>query len=200
MFKFGQVTVNSKEFNKAKRVTNILNIDYDKIMVSDAIACNNGKDRRYEIGYSLDGKITPLFIKTPKNVFSYGVSRYNENSAYTMSFIVDEHEEWRNHYRKIWETVESQIFNSLTTSPVKEDRYINTKLKCWKDKITSDFHGKSVPEDQHCEATAILKLSSVYQQGQNFYPQVFLEECKYQNVENKRCQFLSDSEDDYIIS
>ena len=32
----------------------------------------------------------PLFIKAPKNIFSHGVSQYDKNSAYTMSFNVSE--------------------------------------------------------------------------------------------------------------
>ena len=36
------------------------------------------------------GGVAPLLIKTPENIFSYGVSQYDKNSAYTMSFNVSE--------------------------------------------------------------------------------------------------------------
>ena len=52
------------------------------------------------------GALIPLFIKTPKNIFSYGVSQYDKNSAYTMSFNVSEAEEWVAQYKKIWNEVE----------------------------------------------------------------------------------------------
>ena len=36
------------------------------------------------------GGVAPPFIKTPENIFSYGVSQYDKNAAYTMSFNVSE--------------------------------------------------------------------------------------------------------------
>ena len=46
------------------------------------------------MGYQVDGALVTLFNKTPKNIFSYGVSQYHKNSAYTMSFNVSEAKEW----------------------------------------------------------------------------------------------------------
>ena len=46
------------------------------------------------LGYEVDGVLIPLFIKTRKNIFSYGVSQHDKNSAYTMSFNVFEEEWW----------------------------------------------------------------------------------------------------------
>ena len=62
-------------------------------MVSDKVSCNNGKDYRYIVGYQADGVTVPLFIKMPKNAFSYGVSQYHKNSAYTMLFNISEEKE-----------------------------------------------------------------------------------------------------------
>ena len=73
--------------------TDIFTIDVNKLVVSDKVLCNNGKDCRYTVGYQTDGTLIPLFIKTPKNVFSFGVSQYDKNSAYTMSFNVFEEKE-----------------------------------------------------------------------------------------------------------
>ena len=42
-----------------------------------------------------------------KNIFSYGVSQYDKNSAYTMSFNVSEEKEWMAQYKKISNEVES---------------------------------------------------------------------------------------------
>ena len=59
-------------------------IDGNKVVVSDKVSCNNGKDCRYIIGYQVDEALLPLFIKTPRHIFSYGVSQYDKNSTYTM--------------------------------------------------------------------------------------------------------------------
>ena len=100
-------------------------------MISDKVSCNNGKDCRYIVGYQVDVVLIPLFIKTPKNVFSYSGSQYNKNSAYTMSFNVSEEKEWVFQYKKIWNEVESQVFEILTTEPIK-GKHVRGKLKTWK--------------------------------------------------------------------
>ena len=101
-------------------------------------------------GYQVDEVLMPLFIKTPKNIFSYGVSQYDKNSAYTMSFNVSEEKEWVSQYKKIWNEVESQLFEKMVTEPIKrEGRYVNGKLKTWKERIKIDFHGQDVPYDMY---------------------------------------------------
>ena len=140
-FKFGQVSVSSKDFYKRKQISDLFSLDYDKVVVSDPIQCNNGKDKRYVIGYGTSNGIIPLYIKTPKNVFSNAVRQYSENSAYTMSFDLDAHKDWVEKYRLVRDRVEQQIFQRLTKDPVNKDRYVNGKLKTWKEKITTNFHG-----------------------------------------------------------
>ena len=65
-FEFGQVSVSSKDFYKRKQFTDLFSLDYDKVVVSDPIKFNNGKDKRYLIGYKTSNGIIPLYIKTPK--------------------------------------------------------------------------------------------------------------------------------------
>ena len=81
MFKFGQKEVTTKYFCGQRQIT-------------DKVPCNNGKDCRYIVGYQVYGVLIPLFIKAPKNVFSYGVLQYDKNSACTMSFNVFGEKEW----------------------------------------------------------------------------------------------------------
>ena len=73
MLKFGQTEVTTKDFYRQRQITDIFTIDVNKVVVSDKVSCNNGKDRRYIVGFQLDGGLVPLFIKTPY-IFSYGVS------------------------------------------------------------------------------------------------------------------------------
>ena len=76
------------------------------MVVSDKVSCNNGKNYHYIEGYQVDGALITLFIKAPKDIFSYGVSQYDKNSAYIMSFNISEAKEWVSQY-KIWNKVES---------------------------------------------------------------------------------------------
>ena len=90
MLKFGQKDVTAKGFYGQRQITDIFTIDVNKFVVSDKVSCNIGKDCRYIVGYQVNEVLIPLFIKTPKDIFSYGVSQYDKNSAYTMSFNVSE--------------------------------------------------------------------------------------------------------------
>ena len=199
MLKFGQKVVTTKDFYGQRQITDIFTIEVNKVVVSDKVPCNNGKDCRYIVGYQADGALVPLFIKTPKNIFSYGVSQYDKNSAYTMSFNVSEEKEWVSQYKKIWNEVESQLFEKMATEPIKrEGSYVNGKLKTWKERIKTNFHGQDVPYNMHCNATAVLKIDSVYKQGKNYHPQVYVEECRYTDAENQQCSMLSDDDDGFF--
>ena len=107
MLKFGQKEVIIKYFYGQRYITDLFTIDVNKVVVSDKVSCNNGKHCHYIVGYQIDGVPIPLFIKTPRVIFSYGVSQYDKNSAYTMSFIISEEKEWVAQYKKIWNEVES---------------------------------------------------------------------------------------------
>ena len=130
MLKFGQKEVTTKDFYGQRQITGIFTIDVNKVVVSDKVPCNNRKDCRYTVGYQDDGRLMPLFIKTPKNIFSYGVSQYHKNSAYTLSFNVSEEKEWVSQYEKIWNEIESQLFEKMATELIKkEGSFVNGKLK-----------------------------------------------------------------------
>ena len=198
MLKFSQKEVTTKDFYKQRQITDLFTIDINKVVISDKVLRNNGKDCCYIVGYQVDRRtLKPLFIKTPKNIFSSGVSQYDKNSAYTISFNVSEEKEWVPQYKKILNDVESQLFEKMTTEIIKsEGRYVNGKLKTWKERIKTNFHGQDVPYDMHCSETALLKIDSVYKQGKNYHPQVYVEECKYTDAENQQCSMLSDDDDD----
>ena len=199
MLKFGQKEVTTKDFYGQRQITDIFMIDINKVVVSDKVPCNNGKDCRYIAGYQVDEALIPLFFKTPRDIFSYGVSQYDKNSAYTMSFNVSEAKEWVSQYKKIWNEVESQLFEKMATEPIKiEGRYVYGKLKTWKERIKTNFHGQDVPYDMYCNATAVLKIDSVYKQGKNYHPQVYVEECKYTDAENQQRNMLSDDDDGFF--
>ena len=130
MLKFGQKEVTTKNFYEQRQITDILTTDVNKVVASDKVSCNNGKDCCYIVGYQVDGSLIPLFFKKPKNIFSYRVSQYDKNSVYTMSFNVSEENAWVSQYKKIWNEVELQLFEKMATEPIKkEDKYVNGKLK-----------------------------------------------------------------------
>ena len=99
MLKLGQKEVTTKDFYGQRQITDIFTIDVNKVVISDKVPCNNGKDCHYIVGYQVDEALIPLFIKIPKNIFSYGASQYDKNSTYIMSFNVSEEKEWLSRYK-----------------------------------------------------------------------------------------------------
>ena len=140
MLKIGQKEVTTKDFYGQGQITDIFTMDVNKLVISDKVPCNNGKDCRYIVGYQGDAALILLFIKTPRDIFSYGVSQFDKNSAYTMSFNVSEEEAWKTQYKKIWNEIKSQLFQKLATEPIK-GKYVRGKLKTWKKDIKTNFHG-----------------------------------------------------------
>ena len=72
----------------------------------------------------------------------------------------------------------------MTAEPTK-DKYVHDKSKTWKESIKINFNGYIVPYNMYWNARAVLKIDSVYKQGKSYYPQAYVEECKYNNAEKK---------------
>ena len=127
------------------------------------------------------------------------MSQYHKNSTYATSFNVSGAKGWVSQYKKIWNEVESELFEKLATEPIKgREKDAHGKLKTWKERIKTDFHGQDVPYDMYCNATAVLKIDSVYRQGKNYHPQVYVRECKYTDAENQQCNMLTDDDNDFF--
>ena len=95
-FKFDDMLISSKDFYKNKQAIDIYKINEYNIVVSDPVAVNNGRDKKYLIGYKKENIIIPLLIKTPKNIYcTKGVTQYDENSKYSMSFLLEDHLDWK---------------------------------------------------------------------------------------------------------
>ena len=197
MYKFGQIEIETKKFNSEYQVQK--DVDLEKIRVSKGIAANK-HDTRYIIGYETEpGTIVPLYIKTPRNCLSSGVSRYNEDSPWKMGFNVSDDEAWVKDYEAIWASIEECLLkNRLEGKPLNNDKYLNAKLIIWDSQIRTRFRGDYpgfIEEIGACHATGILKVGSVYRQGSNYHLQVFLKECKYTKRDTSFKSLLSSDDE-----
>ena len=98
-----------------------------------------------------------------------------------MLFNVSEVSEWGFYFRKIWNEVESQLFEKQSAEPIKQEgKYMHDKPETLKGCLRTNFHG----QDIHCQivvytyigrnkfhiicnATVVLSLGSVYKDGKN---------------------------------
>ena len=87
-------------------------------------------------------------------------------------------------YNKIWKKVEKLMRTDFDSKPTYGDdddnKYIKTKTKKYANSIITNFHNKKMPkEGVPCKCLSIIMLDSVIESDEKYYPQTFLEECKY---------------------
>ena len=97
-------------------------------------------------------------------------------------------------YNKIWKKNEKLMKLDFNTKTIygNDDKYIKTKIKTYKDSIITNFYNKDgskkIPEEKvpH-KCLSIIILVSIIYAYEKYYPQVFLEECKYakENIKTK---------------
>ena len=105
--------------------------------------------------------------------------RFDENV--TMSFRANNKQFLKNH-NKIWKKVEKLMKINLESKPVYGDdgKYIKTKIKIYAGSVITNFHNRKMPKEKApCMCLSIMMIDSVVKANKNYYPQTFLEECKY---------------------
>ena len=93
---------------------------------------------------------------------------------------------------KIWEKVVELLNVKYESKPVYGDdnKYIETKIKSYRDKVNANFQDKKVPtESSSNECLSIIVLESIIKENKKYYPQTLLEQCKYE-VKNKKVENL----------
>ena len=59
-------------------------------------------------------------------------------------------------------------------------KYIKRQTKTYSDSIITNFHNKKMPREKvPCKCLSIIMLDSAIETNEKYYPQTFLEECKY---------------------
>ena len=83
-------------------------------------------------------------------------------------------------YNKISTKIERLISIDFNCKSTYDDKYIKAKIKTYADIIITNFHNKKIPKEKvPCKCVSIIMLDSVIESDEMYYPQTFLEECKY---------------------
>ena len=180
-------------FYKNKKLFNIHDLDVNIILVSKKEPYGTKNSLKYFIGYNDDDVIRPLCIKFPQTI-GY-VKNFDSNK--TMSFKVGDNKLLKK-YNKIWEKISNLMNTEFYSEPVygDNDKYINTKIKMYEDRVNTKFQGKKVPkENASYKCLSLIMLDSVIRVNKKYYPQTLLEECKYVIRENKMEHLINDDLD-----
>ena len=196
---FDDKKVEKSEFYKKKKVISIDDIDINKILVSKKETYVTKNSFKYFLGYNDNDVIRPLCVKLPRTT-GYA-RRFDENA--TMYFKANNKQLLKN-YNKIWEKVEKLMRIDFESKPVygDDDKYIKTKIKIYAGSMITNFHNKKMPKEKApCKCLSIIMLDSVIKANKKYYPQTFLEECKYVQEKIKFENYIdeeldSDSDDE----
>ena len=134
-----------------------------------------------------------------------GYIKYFEYGNPNMSFFIN-NEEVGEKYEQIWGAIENKLKIKFHTEPVYEYKYLKTTVKEYDGATKTNFLGNRIPKENiHYTIIACITIDSVVKMDDKYFPQVHLEECKYQeNTEIKKTQMSrfidaelkSDSDDD----
>ena len=112
---------------------------------------------------------------------------FDKNRSDVMSFKVINKEVLKK-YTKILEKISSLIGKEFDSDPVSGDnnKYINTKIKSYGDKINENFQGKEIPkENASYKCLSLIMIDSVIRVNKRCYSQALLGECIYEIKKNK---------------
>ena len=97
-----------------------------------------------------------------------------------MSYMIKDDKVW-NKYDKSWNVIKDKVDITFHSEPAYEYKYLRTKVREFDGVIKTNFLGNGVPkENMHYACIACITIDSVMKMGKKYFPQVYLEECKYE--------------------
>ena len=177
-------------FYRSRKPFNVGDIDVNKMLISKEVVYGTKNSLKCFIEYiDEDDVIRPLCLKLPQMI---GYLKEFDDSM-TMSLRVDDSKLF-NKYCKIWRTISDLLGVESDSEPVygDTDSYIKTKVKMHDNRVNTNFQGKDVSKrDASYKCLSLIILDSIVKVGKKYYPQVFLEECRYVKRENKMVNYIN---------
>ena len=195
--KFGDATINKKEFYSSKHTLSLKDVQLDKIVTSNKWEINE-TTCKYYVGYYKDNLIRPLCVIMPQ---MNGYIKYFSNGGKNMSFISDD-KEVHDKYGAIWSKIGKLLKLKFSVNAIRDDKYVCCKLKIFGGVVWSTFTDGVVPVEKQCYlCIAAIDIDSVLKVDKKVYPQTYLEQCKYKLKKRKLVDFIhtdiiDDSESD----
>ena len=181
-------------YNENKKIFNIDDVDANKILVSKKEQYSKHNSFKYFIGYNDNNAIRPLYLFLSQTT---GYNNKFDKNKITMSLMIKDMQLLKS-YNKIRKKIEKLMkidFNTETTYG-GDDKYIKTRIKTYKYSIITNFYkswSKKIKEEkvpQKC--LSIIILDSIIYAYEKYYPQVFLEECKYMQEKIKTKNYIDE--------
>ena len=95
---------------------------------------------------------------------------------------------------EILEKVNKSIKKEFDSELICSEKYLKTKIKSYKGKINTSFHNNKIPkEGSQCICLSVILIDSIIRIDNEYYSQVFLEECEYVVKEKKVPEYITDT-------
>ena len=112
-------------------------------------------------------------------------------SGKNMSFMVKDDSVLDN-YNKIWDKVKEKLNIKFHSNPVYDKKRLKVKVREFDGVVETNFLGNKVSkENMHYTCIASVTIDSVMRRDKKFYPEVYLEECKYKAKKIQMSRFIS---------
>ena len=184
--KFGDKEVAKKEFYSSKQAILLDSVDFSKIVVSSRWKISDTK-YKYFCGYLNNDVIQPLCVILPQ---MSGYIKYCDDGGKNMSFVMDDKEVYEK-YNEIWNVIKKLLKLKFTVTPIRDDKYLITKLKIFKKINLATFTNNVIPiEKTHYICIPAIDIDSVLNIDKKAYPQSYSEQCKYKLKERKPVNFI----------
>ena len=178
--KFGDKEINKTKFYLPKQAISLDSIDLNKIVVSKKWKIKD-TTYKYICGYLNNDTIQPLCVVLPQ---MNGYIKYFDDGGKNMLFVTDDEEIYEK-YNEIWEVVRKLLKIDFTVGPVRDDKYLVAKMKIFDRINRTTFTNNTIPiERNHYIFIPAIDIDSVLKIDKRAYPQVYLEQCKYERKES----------------
>ena len=165
-----------------KKAIDLYLVEIGKIVVSDRFK-HSEEGSKFFIGYQEDEIVKPLCIILPQ---MNGYIKYFDNGGKNMSFSIKNYKIWGK-YEDIWDVIKNKPNIKFHSQPIYENKYLKAKIREFNGNMKTNFLGNGIPkETMYYTCIAFINLDSVLKIDKRYYPQVYLEECKYKLKQVRR--------------
>ena len=186
--KFNDIEVNIKDLYASKQAILLSSVNTKNIIISHRVKLNDN-NYKYFIGYSHDDDvIRPLCIILSQ---MSGYIKYFDNGGKNMSFKIEDESVC------ILNTLKFGMLNvKFHSQPIYDNQHIKTKVKTFNNMIKRLFSGDEIQKGSvHYVCIAEICIDPVLRVDKKYYPQVYLEQCKYKIRKRELVNFIDDEVD-----
>ena len=189
---FDDDEVSKKQFYESKKGIKLSSVDVSKIVVSNQVKGNNETSKVF-IGYLDDTDVIALCLLLPQ---MSGWIKYFEHGGKKISFKIEDDKVYLK-YNESWGKIKESLNGvKLSSDLIYDGSYIKAKVKTFNEVIKTLFDRCEIPKERvEYNCLACISIGSVLRVDKKNYPQVYLEQCKY-NVKKREMKSFIDYEID----